>query len=71
MTCHLSARDVPLTKYLFQIIVGATSDARSGSMDVDQLLTTTRSARKALDLRRFGGRGVEVDSGSVNQTFVQ
>jgi nitroreductase len=34
-----------LTKYLFQIIVGATSDTRSGSMDVDQLLTTT--ARRA------------------------
>jgi hypothetical protein len=50
LTCDLSTRDLPLTKYLFQIIVGATSDTRSAFMDVDQLLTTTRLARKALDL---------------------
>jgi hypothetical protein len=50
MTRHLSAPGLPLTKYLFQIIVGATSDTRSAFVDVDQLLTTTRSARKALDL---------------------
>lgn len=50
-----------MTKNLFPIIVGSSDQHEERAIDTDQLLTTTRSARKSLDLDAPVNRDVVED----------